>query len=206
LLDSRDEVPPPPGVLAIIQQILPYNPDSRVGEEGMEESDNTDFFVQVPISVPSLPAHERDADCIKISPADSCASNMSCTSFEIEGESKTLRLKVGSANQEPKDIFNLTEIRPEDESAFWGRIRNSVSEPCGTAKVVDRNSSPTPLAENCCWMVGGDALSGRGGRIKVGVKHGAAPLGDSPSAGERPHARVTHCDNDRRIDKGDLLF
>jgi len=40
----------------------------------------------------------------------------------------------------------------------------------------------------------------------VGAEHGAPPFSDAPPPCKRPHARVTHRNNDVRLNKGYLLL
>src|SRR5580700_7734433 len=184
LIDPRHEVPPPPGVLAVIEDILSYHSDIAVGEKGAEQADELCFFSQTPIAFSPLCAHEREAEGIEIRPRDPCASNMSRTSFNIEADSQWTRSHLCSSDKASEESFSLIVVWSKDEAAEGNRIRRFISKAGSSAKIVNCDSSPIPLAENSCWVISRDALWLEG---NVGEEHTSPPFRDSPTASESPH-------------------
>jgi hypothetical protein len=134
---------------------------------------------------------------------------MSCTSFNIEADSKWNRSHFCSSDKASENSFSLIVVWSKDEAAFGNRIRRFISKAGSSAKIVNCDSSPIPLAENSCWVISRDEFR-VGGAVEScaddSVEHGASPFGDSPPACESPHTRVTNCNNDVRLDKSNLLF
>ena len=64
-----------------------------MGEDGLEEADDFEFFMLWPIALVALGAHEGDTDCMSGAGGDPDAGDVASAGFNIAGEVNWLAIE-----------------------------------------------------------------------------------------------------------------